>query len=488
MGSVTKTEQTNVVKKRQSNRIEIRNVPTSVSQQTVEDLIKGSGTVKRIQHVTSESEPYYIIILDTPDEAQMVEITNNNPASGKLTNHVRPGRNPGNVSSQGGNFIGGGVGGGGGCAGSQRQPRNGGGCPLRILVPSDFVGAIIGRKGQTIKSITQKCKARVDVHGKEAGGALDKINDKVVISIYGQPENCTNACKEIMHVLQQESNINEKGEISLKMLANDRFCGRIIGKDGKMIKKIKEETDTKIAVSNAQEMACLYPDRVIAIRGSIEGMAKAEAAISAKLAECIEQEQVQNFYPFTSFLQPPLMPMQQHQQQQQQLPSHMGRFINHGGPAPELVQSEVLQISVPNTAVGALIGTGGVTIKQMMKDSRAFINIESKKEVDSTPDRIVIIKGTPDSCWRAAFMVFERMKMEGFAGHEEVRLKTTITVPRQLVGRLIGKSGKNVRELQRFTGAMIKLPDDANMQGDQVAVDVVGHYLATRVKKVNFIL
>ena len=33
------------------------------------------------------------------------------------------------------------------------------------------------------------------------------------------------------------------------MLADDRFCGRIIGKEGKMIKKIREDTGTKITVS-----------------------------------------------------------------------------------------------------------------------------------------------------------------------------------------------------------------------------------------------
>jgi len=33
------------------------------------------------------------------------------------------------------------------------------------------------------------------------------------------------------------------------MLSDDRYCGRIIGKEGKMIKKIREDTSTKITVS-----------------------------------------------------------------------------------------------------------------------------------------------------------------------------------------------------------------------------------------------
>ena len=38
-------------------------------------------------------------------------------------------------------------------------------------------------------------------------------------------------------------------DVTLKMLADDRYCGRIIGKEGKVIKKIREDTDTKITVS-----------------------------------------------------------------------------------------------------------------------------------------------------------------------------------------------------------------------------------------------
>lgn len=36
--------------------------------------------------------------------------------------------------------------------------------PLRMLVPSEMVGAIIGKSGATIKQITQQSRARVDVH------------------------------------------------------------------------------------------------------------------------------------------------------------------------------------------------------------------------------------------------------------------------------------------------------------------------------------
>lgn len=95
--------------------------------------------------------------------------------------------------------------GGGGATGGGSRPTD---FPLRLLVQSDMVGAIIGRQGSTIRLITQQSRARVDVHRKDNVGSLEKA-----ITIYGNPENCTNACKRILEVMQQEANNTNKGYI-----------------------------------------------------------------------------------------------------------------------------------------------------------------------------------------------------------------------------------------------------------------------------------
>ncbi|RXG73224.1 Insulin-like growth factor 2 mRNA-binding protein 1 [Armadillidium vulgare] len=97
-------------------------------------------------------------------------------------------------------------GGGIGLPGSSPVPSRHTEFPLRILVLSEMVGAIIGRQGATIRTITQQTRARVDVHRKDNAGSLEKA-----ITIYGNPENCTNACKRIMEVMQEESNNTNKG-------------------------------------------------------------------------------------------------------------------------------------------------------------------------------------------------------------------------------------------------------------------------------------
>ena len=61
------------------------------------------------------------------------------------------------------------------------------------------------------------------------------------ITVYGQPENCTAACRRILEVMEEEArNTGKPTEICLKILAHNNLIGRIIGKQGGTIKKIME--------------------------------------------------------------------------------------------------------------------------------------------------------------------------------------------------------------------------------------------------------
>ena len=83
------------------------------------------------------------------------------------------------------------------------------------------------------------------------------------------------------------------------------------------------------------------------------------------------------------------------------------------------------------------------------------------------------------------------MKLEGFAGAEgDVRLRTVISIPQSAAGRIVGKGGKNVREIQRSTGSIITLPsvdtgaDPAAVTAAadaDVQVEVFGNFIATQV-------
>lgn len=84
-------------------------------------------------------------------------------------------------------------------------------------------------------------------------------------------------------------------------------------------------------------------------------------------------------------------------------------------------------------------------------------------------------------------MIFEKMREEGFSnGVDDVRLTIEIMVPSSQVGRIIGRGGQNVRELQRITGSSIKLPDiTANAAGagneEETTVHIIGTFIAVQV-------
>ena len=48
---------------------------------------------------------------------------------------------------------------------------------------------------------------------------------------------------------------------------------------------------------------------------------------------------------------------------------------------------------------------------------------------------------------QASYYIFDKLTQEGFSGMDDVRLRTSIKIPKSMVGRVIGKGGKNVSNL-----------------------------------------
>ncbi|XP_043289043.1 insulin-like growth factor 2 mRNA-binding protein 1 isoform X2 [Venturia canescens] len=366
--------------------------------------------------------------------------------------------------------------------------------PLRILVQSDMVGAIIGRQGSTIRQITQMTRARVDVHRKDNVGSVEKA-----ITIYGNPDNCTNACKKILEVMQQEANNTNKGEITLKILAHNNLIGRIIGKGGNTIKRIMQDTDTKITVSSINDINSFNLERIITVKGTIDNMSKAESMISSKLRQSYEND-LQAMAP-QSLMFPGLHPMAMMSTAGMGYSSR-GPGLYGSGPAPYAFQGnlpaqqhatvpadtqETTFLYIPNNSVGAIIGTKGSHIRNIIRFSGASVKIaplEQDKPADQPTERKVTIVGSPESQWKAQYLIFEKMREEGFvAGTEDVRLTIEILVPSAQVGRIIGKGGQNVRELQRVTGSVIKLSEQQATPppaDEETTVHIIGPFFSVQ--------
>uniref|UniRef100_A0A8C7F3X7 Insulin-like growth factor 2 mRNA binding protein 1 n=1 Tax=Oncorhynchus kisutch TaxID=8019 RepID=A0A8C7F3X7_ONCKI len=362
--------------------------------------------------------------------------------------------------------------------------------PLRLLVPTQYVGAIIGKEGATIRNITKQTQSKIDVHRKENAGAAEKP-----ISIHSTPEGCSSACRMILDIMQQEAKDTKTAEeVPLKILAHNNFVGRLIGKEGRNLKKVEQDTDTKITISPLQDLTVYNPERTITVKGPIEACCLAETEIMKKVREAYDNDMAAmnqqthlipglnlgalGLFPPSGSMPPPP-------------PGNSASPYGSFGVSSQAPEQETVHVYIPAQAVGAIIGKKGQHIKQLSRFAGASIKIAPAEAPDSKM-RMVIVTGPPEAQFKAQGRIYGKLKEENFFGpKEEVKLETHIKVAAAAAGRVIGKGGKTVNELQNLTAAEVVVPREQTPdENDQVIVKIIGHFYASQLaqRKIRDIL
>ncbi|KFO34942.1 Insulin-like growth factor 2 mRNA-binding protein 1 [Fukomys damarensis] len=386
-----------------SRKIQIRNIPPQLRWEVSAGGWGGAG--RRPPGVNTESETAVVNVTYSNREQTRQAIMKLN--GHQLENHaLKVSYIPDEQISQGpengrrGGF------------GSRGQPRQGSpvaagapakqqqaDIPLRLLVPTQYVGAIIGKEGATIRNITKQTQSKIDVHRKENAGAAEKA-----ISVHSTPEGCSSACRMILEIMHKEAKDTKTAdEVPLKILAHNNFVGRLIGKEGRNLKKVEQDTETKITISSLQDLTLYNPERTITVKGAIENCCRAEQEIMKKVREAYENDVAAmslqshlipglnlaavGLFPASSSAVPPP-------------PSSVSGAAPYSSfmQAPE---QEVVQVFIPAQAVGAIIGKKGQHIKQLSRFASASIKIAPPETPDSKV-RMVIITGPPEAQFKMA--------------------------------------------------------------------------------------
>ncbi|XP_041573980.1 insulin-like growth factor 2 mRNA-binding protein 2 isoform X1 [Taeniopygia guttata] len=502
-----------VPKKLRSRKIQIRNIPPHLQWEVLDGLLAQYGTVENVEQVNTDTETAVVNVTYATKEEAKVAIE-------KLSDHQfesysfkisyipdeevssppppQRSRRGGHSSRERGSSPGG-----------SWQPKQLD-FPLRMLVPTQFVGAIIGKEGLTIKNLTKQTQSKVDIHRKENAGAAEKP-----ITIHATPEGCSEACRMILDIMQKEADETKSAEeVPLKILAHNSLVGRLIGKEGRNLKKIEQDTGTKITISPLQDLTIYNPERTITVKGSTEACSNAEVEIMKKLREAYENDvvavnQQANLIPglnlsalgiFSTGLSmlpstpgargaaaaTPYHPFAQSGRRRTGSSAYLSSLYGappagafpHQHPLPE---QEVVNLFIPTQAVGAIIGKKGQHIKQLARFAGASIKIAPAEGPDAS-ERMVIITGPPEAQFKAQGRIFGKLKEENFFNpKEEVKLEAHIKVPSFAAGRVIGKGGKTVNELQNLTSAEVIVPRDQTPdENEEVVVKIIGHFFASQ--------
>uniref|UniRef100_A0A3Q3JNI9 K Homology domain-containing protein n=1 Tax=Monopterus albus TaxID=43700 RepID=A0A3Q3JNI9_MONAL len=256
-----------------------------------------------------------------------------------------------------------------------------------IMVPASKAGLVIGKGGETIKSLQERAGVKMVMiqDGPQNTGA-----DKP-LRISGEPFKVQQAKEMVMELIRDQGFREQRGEYGTRIGGGDsldvpvpRFAvGIVIGRNGEMIKKIQNDTGVRIQFKPDDGST---PDRIAQIMGPPDQAQHAAEIISDLLRS------VQAGGP----------------------PGHgggRGRGRGQGnwnmGPPGGLQE---FSFTVPTMKTGLIIGKGGETIKGISQQSGARIELQRNPPPNADPNiKMFTVRGSPQQIDYARQLVEEKI-------------------------------------------------------------------------------
>jgi len=248
---------------------------------------------------------------------------------------------------------------------------------IGLLVRSNDMGQVIGKGGETIKSIRNKSGASIST-----SKFLPNVGERTA-QVIGTIVQVRAAIRMIIDTLGKEPP-------SITFLAEHRNLGALIGKQGVNIKKLREETGANIFIP--KECIGNSTQKEIQISGDYEAVMHAVESVICQLAEGTNPTSISY------------------------VPGSMGGFAigrvmssipsirERGLPVASVCRIETV-MWVPKEVIGQIIGRGGANIKTVRMQSKAQINVDAGNDGDENPERKITINGSRQAIYMACGMI-----------------------------------------------------------------------------------
>eukprot|EP00249_Psilotum_nudum_P022600 c28578_g1_i1 orf=427-2535(+) len=291
---------------------------------------------------------------------------------------------------------------------------------------------------------------------------------------------------------EQDTEENDSStKISTRLLVPTSQVGCLLGKRGKIIEKMRQESGARIRVLPRDQLpGCALPsDEVVQINGDLVAVRKALHAVSSQLRDNPPKDRDQGFgynlpigsavmsladpfllkrnvfsqgNPLGSHFSPPRSDVvggSQHSLSHASVP-----FLPDHGPQmtdlPPSVEMEVrFRILCPKERIGSIIGKGGMIVRHLREETGARIHIEdAASDVD---ERVVFISAVEyvndniSKAQEAALHVQSRITDVG--PDKGTTVTTRLLVSSDQIGCLIGKGGSIIAEMRKVTRANIRI-------------------------------
>ncbi|EJF67038.1 cytoplasmic protein [Dichomitus squalens LYAD-421 SS1] len=263
--------------------------------------------------------------------------------------------------------------------------------------------------------------------------------------------------------------------LTLRALVSTKDAGVIIGKAGKNVAELREQTGVKAGVS---KVIPGVHERVLTVTGSVEGVAKAYSLIVSQLVSANPSS------PVTS---------------------------NSSSP------TTAIRLLISHNLMGSVIGRNGLKIKAIQDSSGARM-VASKDMLPQSTERIVEVQGSSESIGRAieeigrclledwergvGTVLFHpgtgdersgrRTHPTGRRANGDGRGRTSpspnspsspqgtnlrtqnISIPSDMVGCIIGRNGTKITEIRRLSGSKISIAKEPHDETGERMFTIVG--------------
>ncbi|XP_072285949.1 RNA-binding protein Nova-2-like isoform X2 [Pyxicephalus adspersus] len=195
----------------------------------------------------------------------------------------------------------------------------------------------------------------------------------------------------------KRSNTADEAELFLKILIPSYAAGSIIGKGGQTIVQLQRETGATIKLSKSKDFYPGTTERVCLVQGTAEALLAAHNFIAEKVRE---------------------------------LPQ--GAPKNDLGllPAQSSISAErakQAKLIVPNTTAGLIIGKGGATVRSIMEESGAWVQLSQKPAGPNLQERVVTVSGEAAQVQLAVRSIIHKAKEDPPQGTSYLNISYTNT-------------------------------------------------------------
>lgn len=155
---------------------------------------------------------------------------------------------------------------------------------VTILIPTELIGMLIGKGGETIRTIQKDCGVQMEI--MKGDGSNDS---KRAVQVTGPTESCARARIQIEEVLgrarevpadpRKERESRKDSSYTFDLAAE--LVGRLIGRGGDTISRIQRETGAKVDVAREARDG----EHAITVKGDPEAVEKAREMIEDVLGQ-----------------------------------------------------------------------------------------------------------------------------------------------------------------------------------------------------------